>query len=126
MIMHPSDKVEAVVLSGKLLEPFGYGRLVETEASILLRIVEEKDATEEEKRIQKVNGGAYAFDMETLNKYIELLDAENAKGEYYLTDLFEIFFSKGHRSAAVPAFHPREMVNINTPEDLTRARQCML
>jgi UDP-N-acetylglucosamine diphosphorylase/glucosamine-1-phosphate N-acetyltransferase len=72
--------------------PFGYGRIIESEGEFC-RIVEEKDATEEEKQIQKVNGGIYAFKNYLLLKYLPYLTNANAQKEYYLTDLVELIKS---------------------------------
>ncbi len=91
---------DMVVLTAETDEPTGYGRVVR-DGDEVLYIVEEKDATEEEKRIKEVNSGVYAFDCEKLLSTLSLLSNDNAQGEYYLPDLLKIFKEKGYKVVAV-------------------------
>ena len=68
---------------------FGYGRIVRNEQQITA-IVEQKDATENEKKINEINTGTYCFNQEFLLKYLPVLTTDNAQKEYYLTDLIKI------------------------------------
>jgi len=70
-------------------KPYGYGRIIENNG-IFDKIVEEKDGTLKERLVQKVNCGVYAFDSQTLCKYLPLLTNKNAQNEYYLTDIIEL------------------------------------
>lgn len=78
----------AVVLTTQVDEPAGYGRIVR-DGKAVQRIVEEKDATKEEKLIREINSGVYLFESELLRKAVLELRADNAQGEFYLTDVLE-------------------------------------
>ncbi len=93
---HRSAGVGATVLVAQLDDATGLGRV--TEDAGVVRIVEEKDATEEEKEIRLVNLGLYAFDLSEIRHALALIGTENAQGEVYLTDALEVI---GGRSRAV-------------------------
>jgi bifunctional UDP-N-acetylglucosamine pyrophosphorylase/glucosamine-1-phosphate N-acetyltransferase len=92
---HTSGKFAASVLTAEHPEPTGYGRIIRDDSDELLRIVEEKDATDDEKFIYEINSGVYAFDGEKLAASIGKLTTANAQGELYLTDVIEILKSAG-------------------------------
>ncbi|MBC7323026.1 MAG: bifunctional UDP-N-acetylglucosamine diphosphorylase/glucosamine-1-phosphate N-acetyltransferase GlmU [Acetomicrobium sp.] len=96
----------------------GYGRVVRVGG--VVRIVEEKDATEEELKISEVNSGIYAFSTEALKRHIQSLECKNAQGEYYLTDLVEIFQSAGDRVEVVLGEREEEFLGVNDPFQLAR------
>lgn len=96
----------------------GYGRVVR--AGGVVRIVEEKDATEEELKISEVNSGVYAFSTDALKRHIKSLECKNAQGEYYLTDLVEIFQSAGERVEVVLGEREEEFLGVNDPFQLAR------
>lgn len=96
----------------------GYGRVVR--AGGVVRIVEEKDATEEELKISEVNSGVYAFSTAALKRHIKSLECKNAQGEYYLTDLVEIFQSAGERVEVVLGEREEEFLGVNDPFQLAR------
>ena len=83
------------VISARLDDPFGYGRIVQGADGSFERIVEQKDATDEEKAIQNVNSGAYWFRREDLIASLGKLTTDNAAGEYYLTDTIYILKQEG-------------------------------
>lgn len=83
-------RAAVTVLTSTADNPFGYGRIVRNADGEVLRIVEEKDATDEERAITEVNSGVYAFDAETLASALKQLDTNNAQGELYLTDVIGI------------------------------------
>ena len=76
-------------------DPFGYGRIVTDDNGEFVKIVEEKDASDEEKEITLVNSGIYTFPMEDLKKNLEGLNQNNAQGEYYLTEVAPAYASQG-------------------------------
>jgi bifunctional UDP-N-acetylglucosamine pyrophosphorylase/glucosamine-1-phosphate N-acetyltransferase len=96
----------------------GYGRVVRVGG--VVRIVEEKDATEEELKISEVNSGVYAFSTDALKRHIKSLECKNAQGEYYLTDLVEIFQSAGERVEVVLGEREEEFLGVNDPFQLAR------
>jgi bifunctional UDP-N-acetylglucosamine pyrophosphorylase / glucosamine-1-phosphate N-acetyltransferase len=93
---HRAAGVGATVLVAELEDATGLGRVMEDAG--VVRIVEEKDATEAEREIRLVNLGLYAFDLSEIRHALGLVGAENAQGELYLTDALEII---GRRSRAV-------------------------
>ena len=83
----------ATVITAVTKMPFGYGRIVRRDGSIV-RIVEEKDANAGEKTIEEINSGMYLFDISHLTEALGELKNDNAQGEYYLTDVIEIMLGK--------------------------------
>ncbi len=94
---HIEDANDFTVLTAEPEDPFGYGRIVRDAAGRVQRIVEEKDAFAEEKRIHEVNSGAYWFKTSALLEALRALTNENAQGEYYLTDTVEILAGRGKK-----------------------------
>ena len=92
---HQGRGAACTILSVKLKDPTGYGRVVRDENGSFLRIVEQKDATEEEKRIDEINSGIYAFDTKKLYNALDRVGNSNAQGEYYLTDVPAILRNDG-------------------------------
>ncbi|MBI4508984.1 MAG: bifunctional UDP-N-acetylglucosamine diphosphorylase/glucosamine-1-phosphate N-acetyltransferase GlmU [Deltaproteobacteria bacterium] len=99
--------------------PTGYGRLVRDSAGRLMRIVEEKDATDEEKRIAEVNAGIYAVSLGFLRAHLGGLTTRNAQGEFYLTDLVGIAFREGSEVRTILA-PEHEVAGINDRVELAR------
>ena len=118
---HARSGSSATVLSMRLPDPTGYGRIVRAPNGDLLAIVEHKDATLEQRAIDEVNSGIYAFQYPALEQALAGLTAHNAQGEYYLTDTMEGMRRAGRRVAVVLAPDHREMLGINTPEQLAEA-----
>lgn len=86
---HQQEKNAVTLLTAQAANPTGYGRIIR-EGQQIVAIVEQKDATEEQKLITEINTGTYCFDQEFLVKYLPTLDTNNAQKEYYLTDLIKI------------------------------------
>jgi len=78
------------LLSVNLENPFGYGRIIRNESNQVTGIVEQKDASEEQQKIQEVNTGILSCNGETLKRLLNNIDNKNSQGEYYLTDIFEL------------------------------------
>jgi bifunctional UDP-N-acetylglucosamine pyrophosphorylase/glucosamine-1-phosphate N-acetyltransferase len=95
-----------------------FGRIIRDEQGCVIRNVEFKDATDEEKKITEVNPALYAFDSAWLWDNINKLKNENAQGEYYLTDLIRLATEKGERVEAVPVFNILEGLQPNSKEEL--------
>jgi UDP-N-acetylglucosamine diphosphorylase/glucosamine-1-phosphate N-acetyltransferase len=119
--LHVSEKATVTVLTTILDDPYGYGRVVKGRGGEPLRIVEEKDATAEEKTIREINTGIYCVESRFLFWAVEKIGNNNAQGEYYLTDIIGIARSKGVRARTYLAADPMETMGINTPGDLERA-----
>ena len=115
------------LLTVELSDPKGYGRIVRTrDGEGIERIVEEKDATPAEKEIDEVNSAIYAFDHAALKGVLDALTANNAQGEYYLTDTVSLLQAKGAKAAVWCAEDARELLGINTVEQLAEAEQAWL
>jgi bifunctional UDP-N-acetylglucosamine pyrophosphorylase/glucosamine-1-phosphate N-acetyltransferase len=110
---HTSGKFAASVLTAEHPEPTGYGRIIRDDSDELLRIVEEKDATDDEKFIYEINSGVYAFDGEKLAASIGKLTNANAQGELYLTDVIGILKSAGESIAAIMIDDFTETLGVN-------------
>ena len=119
---HRSTNATATVLTAVLNEPTGYGRVLRNNADHVVGIVEEKDATAEQKQIREINSGIYVFDKLSLFRGLGQITPENAQKEYYLTDVFQYFWRNQLPVRAVQAREAGEIRGINTVEQLEEAR----
>lgn len=113
---------DAALLVAQKNDPFGYGRIIEDKEGMLIRIVEERDATPFQKEIQRVNAGVYAFKLSALKANIFRLNTDNAQGEYYITDIFEFLKDQGRTIGLVISKCEAEILNINTSQQLIFAQ----
>lgn len=111
------------VLTFKDGENADFGRIIRTNDGVLDRIVEYKDATPEEKKVDEFNAGVYCFQKGLLFEALKNLDASNAQNEYYLTDTIEWLKRQGHVVSALLIDDAQEVFGINSQEDLARAEQ---
>jgi bifunctional UDP-N-acetylglucosamine pyrophosphorylase/glucosamine-1-phosphate N-acetyltransferase len=111
------------VLTAAVEKPFGYGRIIRSPEGWLEKIVEEKDASKEEKGIREINTGIFCMRASFLNEGLKEIGQENAQGEYYLTDLVEIARKKGLRCSAHRVADSMEVMGINTRVDLAIAQE---
>jgi len=115
---HHRSQNALTLLTMKLDEPAMYGRVVRDRDDAVIRIVEAKDASDEELLIDEVNAGIYVFDGAHLFDNLRNLSTNNAQGEYYLTDLLGALRSAGKRVGAVVAGDPIEALGVNSRADL--------
>ena len=113
------------VLTAVVEDPFGYGRILRNPEGWLEKIVEEKDASEEERMIREINTGIFCVKGPFLMEGLREIGKENAQGEYYLTDLVEIAKEKGLRCSAHIVADPVEVMGINTRVDLAIANEVL-
>ena len=113
------------VLTAIVEKPLGYGRILRTPEGWLQRIVEEKDASEEERPVREINTGIFCIRASFLREGLKVIRRENAQREYYLTDLVEIAREKGFRCSAHIATDPMEVMGINTRVDLAMANEVL-
>ena len=117
---HARDQNALTLLTMKLTDPAMYGRVIRDDNGGVVRIVEAKDANDDEKRIDEVNAGIYVFNSEHLFDNLRNLGNQNAQGEYYLTDLLAVLRESGHRVGAVVANDPIEALGVNSRSDLAQ------
>lgn len=108
------------LLTCEVADPTGLGRIVRRADGSVLRIVEEKDASPEERAIREINPGIYAFDAHVFS-LLERLSSDNASGEFYITDLVGLYLEAGLPVRAVLGRDETEVLGVNTPEQLGRA-----
>ncbi|NWG03523.1 MAG: bifunctional UDP-N-acetylglucosamine diphosphorylase/glucosamine-1-phosphate N-acetyltransferase GlmU [Syntrophaceae bacterium] len=121
--MYRENESTLSVLTAVVENPFGYGRVLRTPAGWLEKIVEEKDATDEERLIREINTGIYCVKAPFLKEGLRDIGKENAQGEYYLTDLVGIAREKDLRCSAHKVTDPMEVMGINTRVDLAMANE---
>ncbi|MDQ3662127.1 MAG: bifunctional UDP-N-acetylglucosamine diphosphorylase/glucosamine-1-phosphate N-acetyltransferase GlmU [Actinomycetota bacterium] len=109
---HAERSAGVTVLTAEMQDPTGYGRVIRAGGDPS-RIVEERDASPEEREVGEVNAGVYAFDAAALRSILDKVDAENSQGEYYLPDVVELLRQQGHGVHAKRT-HPREIVGVKS------------
>ena len=107
------NKEAATLLTAIYDNPTGYGRIIRDEGGNVKAIVEEKDASLEQKEIKEINAGIYCFDIEELLSALNEITPNNAQGEYYLTDVIKIMNDKGLKTGAVIVEDNTEILGIN-------------
>lgn len=122
---HRSMGYGATVVGAMTADPTGYGRIVRDEGGNFLRIVEHKDATEEERSIGEINTGIYIFKGKKLKEALKKLDNHNAQGEYYLTDCMALIREGGCNVGAVVAADADEFFGVNSRAQLAEATEIM-
>ncbi len=107
------NKEYATILTAIYNNPTGYGRVVRDIGGNVKAIVEEKDATEDERNIQEINAGIYCFDIQELLKALKELKPNNVQNEYYITDIIKIMNDKGLKTGAVIVEDNTEILGVN-------------
>ncbi|MBI2826068.1 MAG: NTP transferase domain-containing protein [Planctomycetia bacterium] len=105
--------------------PAGLGRILRDDAGNFRAIIEEKDATPEQRRITEVNMSCYVFDCRALVGALETLRPDNAQGEYYITDCPGLMLREGKQVLALPVLKPIEALGVNTMEELRQAEEAL-
>ncbi len=123
---HRDGKAAATLATSILPDATGYGRIVRNAAGQFERIVEQKDATPDQRQsIREVNPSYYCFDAAALFDSLHKIDNKNANGEYYITDVFEVLLRGGKRVAVIDAVPPQDVLSINTPQQLAEVDQVL-
>ncbi|HCL79989.1 MAG TPA: UDP-N-acetylglucosamine diphosphorylase/glucosamine-1-phosphate N-acetyltransferase [Synergistaceae bacterium] len=118
---HVADSADCSFITFSARNPFGYGRVVRDGSSNVASIVEERDATPEQRSLREVNSGIYIFRVSSLLPHIDRLSNENAQGEYYLPDIIDLMIRCGMRVATVMTEWEDEFRGINTQLQLAEA-----
>lgn len=125
MDYHEEEGAKATILTALADDPHGYGRIIRTEAGTVSKIVEEKDASAEEKLVQEINTGTYCFDNKALFEELKKVDNDNAQGEYYLPDVIELLKNKDEKIGAFQLNNMNESLGVNTRVALGEASEMM-
>lgn len=120
---HEQKQAKATVLTAFAKDPTGYGRIIRNDAGYVERIVEHKDASEEERRVQEINTGTYCFDNKALFEALSKVSNENVQGEYYLPDVIEILKDAGEIVTAYQTEHFDETLGVNDRVALAEAER---
>jgi bifunctional UDP-N-acetylglucosamine pyrophosphorylase/glucosamine-1-phosphate N-acetyltransferase len=122
---HRNNGNGVTVLSAKVDDPTGYGRIIRNEDGTFKKSVEHKDANAEELLSKEVNSGMYVFNAKELSEALDKLNTDNSQGEYYLPDTLTIIKAKGFRVDAYVLENAVEMSGVNDQEQLKEAEKIM-
>ena len=122
---HENSGAKATILTALAEDPFGYGRVIRAKDGSVTKVVEEKDANEEERAVQEINTGTYCFDNKELFEALEKVDNNNAQGEYYLPDVLEILKDKNEKVSAYQLENMDEALGVNNRVALAQATTIM-
>jgi bifunctional UDP-N-acetylglucosamine pyrophosphorylase / glucosamine-1-phosphate N-acetyltransferase len=120
--MHEDGDACATVLTSYMDQPFGYGRILK-DGDQLARIVEEKDATSDERLVKEINTGTYCFRGSALKDALAKITPQNAQGEYYLTEVFDVFLKNRERMLTYCTNDSHEALGINSRSQLAEAEK---
>ena len=120
---HANAANAVTVLTARVDDPSGYGRIIRDDAGQLAEIVEDADATAEQRAVREINSGCYAFDGALLADAIKRVATGNAQGQEYLTDVVAIMRGDGHPAGTVIADDPGEIQGVNDQVQLARVRR---
>jgi bifunctional UDP-N-acetylglucosamine pyrophosphorylase/glucosamine-1-phosphate N-acetyltransferase len=121
---HKHEKATVTVLTAEMNNPEGYGRIIRNNEQVL-EIVEEKDATDEQRSVTEINTGTYLFDAEFVFSALKELKTDNAQGEYYLTDVVAAAVAAGKKTRGICVPDPTEVMGINDRRQLAEAEAVM-
>ncbi|RLL54075.1 UDP-N-acetylglucosamine diphosphorylase/glucosamine-1-phosphate N-acetyltransferase [Mariprofundus sp. EBB-1] len=122
---HRASATDVTVLTAKPLNSFGYGRIVRDEKGNVTSIVEQKDATDDQRLIGEVSSGIYCVRHDVLFDLLHAIDNSNAQEEYYLPDIVPLALNAGQSVAAVAMDDSDEMVGVNDRVDLAHVEDLM-
>lgn len=122
---HKETAAKATILTAMADNPTGYGRILRDGAGSVAKIVEQKDASAEERLVNEINTGTYCFDNEALFEALKLVSNNNVQGEYYLPDVIEILQRQGEVVAAFATDSFAETLGVNDRVALSEAERTM-
>ena len=116
-----NEELDLLILVAIAKENYGYGRIIRNENGEIIKIVEERDCTEDEKKIQEVNSSIYIVKSEEVFTNLRKIKNNNAQNEFYLTDLVSIYREEHKKISTFLLVDEKEIIGINNLEDLKKA-----
>ena len=123
--IHSANASAASVLTAELPDPTGYGRIIRDDEGAISRIVEERDANDEERTVSEINTGVYLFDNAALREACAKLSKDNSQGELYLTDVIALIKGAGKVALAIGSTDFTETLGINDRSQLAECAAIM-
>ncbi|MEW6408942.1 MAG: bifunctional UDP-N-acetylglucosamine diphosphorylase/glucosamine-1-phosphate N-acetyltransferase GlmU [Nitrospirota bacterium] len=121
--VHRTERNHLTCITTTVTNPEGYGRVIRDDKGRLLKIVEEKDATDIEKKTKEINSGIYAVEKKFLYTALKSISNENIQGEYYLTDIINVGITEGAKMGTIGVENPIEVMGINDRRELSEAER---
>jgi bifunctional UDP-N-acetylglucosamine pyrophosphorylase/glucosamine-1-phosphate N-acetyltransferase len=115
---HKNSDAACSILSVRVENPTGYGRIVRDASGAFRKIVEQRDATDEERQVREINSGIYCFEATALFDALRKIEPKNDQGEYYLTDVAEIILGSAGTVSVYVINDAREVLGVNTRAEL--------
>ncbi|NOY79305.1 MAG: NTP transferase domain-containing protein [Calditrichaeota bacterium] len=123
---HRKTQADLTLLTTELDDSTGYGHIIRDKNGKIVAIVEDKDATPEQKAIKEINPGIYIFKTHWLLEFLPKLSNQNVQGEYYLTDMVDLFQKNGRRIETYTTPDSLEIMGVNTVEHLKFVERILL
>ncbi len=123
---HINESNDVTIQAVSTDNPYGYGRIVFDKRHLVTKIVEESDADENEKKINKINTGIYCVEKNFLIDSVKKIEPNNIKGEYYLTDIIQMAYRENKMIGAIVGKSPDEFIGVNSAEELKKAEERLL
>ena len=118
---HTRQNNTVTIITADFENPTGYGRIIKDQNSRVVKIVEHKDASEDERQIREINSGLYFFEIKLLLDSLEKINNNNSQGEFYLTDTIEILIGRGKKVDTYKIENNYEIIGINDRVQLSNA-----
>ncbi|WP_057915372.1 bifunctional UDP-N-acetylglucosamine diphosphorylase/glucosamine-1-phosphate N-acetyltransferase GlmU [Peribacillus muralis] len=123
--LHERSQAKATILTANADNPTGYGRVIRSEGGLVEKIVEHKDASDEERYVKEINTGTYCFDNQALFSALKKVSNDNVQGEFYLPDVIEILKQEGETVTAFQCSDFEETLGVNDRVALSQAEQIL-
>ena len=123
MKVHNNEGACSTILTTDLPDPTGYGRIIRNPDDSLMKIVEEKDATDKERKVVEINSGIYVFDAKTLFRLLPSVGNNNRQNEYYLPDVLNLIILEKGKVAIDKINNYIEIQGVNNTEQLTKVNE---
>ena len=120
MDSHLRRKRDVSLLAAEVEDPYGYGRVLTNSENNLVAVVEEADASEEQRQVNLINTGIYCVERRFLSEALQKVDSDNAQGEFYLTDIIAIAHEENKKIGAYSEKNAAQFKGVNSPSDLAQ------